>query len=160
MLLTLLIHSIKSFQRSMFVLLNYFFFLNYGYNSNIISSSSPYLLFYWPMSYPSFFCLSLAVSFIFLIKELFFTADHTHWCLNHFWVYHILLKVKVPQQPAVFKILLLLNEITVSPLISIFSLVVNILFAFLTGLTSHRTNHKDVRSVSSGVMVNLEWLCV
>lgn len=62
----------------------------------------------------------------------------------------------MPEQPAVFKILLLLNEITVSSLISILSLVVNILFAFLIGLTSHRTNHKDVRSVSSGVMVNLE----
>lgn len=62
----------------------------------------------------------------------------------------------MPEQPAVFKILLLLNEITVSSLISILSLVVNILFAFLIGLTSHRTNRKDVRSVSSGVMVNLE----
>lgn len=64
--LTLLIYSIKSFQRSMFVLFKktFFFFFNYSYNSNIIiSSSSPYLLFYWPTSYPSFLLLEFSSLF-------------------------------------------------------------------------------------------------
>lgn len=95
-----------------------------------------------------------------LMRELLFTPDQPQWPpLNHFSIYHIHLKVKAREQSAVFKTLALLNDIMMSsPFFSILSLTINILLLFDWAEFFSKLTTRTMRSLSSGVMVNLEWL--
>lgn len=123
---------------------NSFFFCSY----NIITlfhHSAYHSLFYWSIS-----CTEPDQSVSPCIKrELFFILDQPHWPPpNHFSMYHIPLEVKAPEQVAVFRILVLLNDtVMASPLFSTFPLAAGILFGFLAVLTFSAwwAKHKDSR---------------